>query len=228
LKQFLCITKAAVFIARFTAGMKKIKVLKSAGRARKRNLVVSIAIITTSVAAVWLAIQQADQRQEFLVAKAGLSAGAKVTADSVQTIRVNLAESSSNYLKSLPKSQSAFLISSIRKGELIPLAQLVNSAADTRVPVQITPDMGLSGQVKVGSAIDLWASRLESGQVWAEPRILSLGAEVADITKPSGMFGDSNPSLDLMVHPDDLAAVIYAAANGDKFAAILKPTLKDR
>lgn len=180
------------------------------------------------MAAVWFAIAQADQRQEYLVAKTGLSAGAKLTADSVQTIQVNLADSGVNYLKTLPSDQAAFLISSVRKGELIPLAQLVASASDTRVPVQITPTMGLSNQVKVGSAVDLWASRAQTGQVWGEPRILSLGAEVADITKPSGMFGDANPSLDLMVHPDDLPAVIYAAANGDKFAAILKPTLKDR
>ncbi len=202
--------------------------LKSAGRARNRNLIMSLAIIAASMAAVWFAIAQADQRQEYLVAKTGLSAGAKLTADSVQAIKVNLADSGVNYLKTLPGDQVAFLISSVRKGELIPLAQLVASASDTRVPVQITPTMGLSNQVKVGSAIDLWASRAQTGQVWGEPRILSLGAEVADITKPSGMFGDANPSLDLMVHPDDLPAVIYAAANGDKFAAILKPTLKDR
>lgn len=208
--------------------MKRIKVLKSAGRARNRNLIMSLAIIAASMAAVWFAIAQADQRQEYLVAKAGLSAGAKLTADSVQAINVNLADSGVNYLKTLPSDQPAFLISSVRKGELIPLAQLVASASDTRVPVQITPTMGLSNQVKVGSAIDLWASRAQTGQVWGEPRILSLGAEVADITKASGMFGDANPSLDLMVHPDDLPAVIYAAANGDKFAAILKPTLKDR
>jgi hypothetical protein len=208
--------------------MKRIKVLKSAGRARNRNLIMSLAIIAASMAAVWFAIAQADQRQEYLVAKTGLSAGAKLTADSVQAIKVNLADSGVNYLKTLPGDQAAFLISSVRKGELIPLAQLVASASDTRVPVQITPTMGLSNQVKVGSAIDLWASRAQTGQVWGEPRILSLGAEVADITKPSGMFGDANPSLDLMVHPDDLPAVIYAAANGDKFAAILKPTLKDR
>jgi hypothetical protein len=208
--------------------MKRIKVLKSAGRARNRNLIMSLAIIAASMAAVWFAIAQADQRQEYLVAKTGLSAGAKLTADSVQAIKVNLADSGVNYLKTLPGDQAAFLISSVRKGELIPLAQLVASASDTRVPVQITPTMGLSNQVKVGSAIDLWASRAQTGQVWGEPRILSLGAEVADITKPSGMFGDAIPSLDLMVHPDDLPAVIYAAANGDKFAAILKPTLKDR
>lgn len=208
--------------------MKRIKVLKSAGRARNRNLIMSLAIIAASMAAVWFAIAHADQRQEYLVAKTGLSAGAKLTADSVQAIKVNLADSGVNYLKTLPGDQVAFLISSVRKGELIPLAQLVASASDTRVPVQITPTMGLSNQVKVGSAIDLWASRAQTGQVWGEPRILSLGAEVADITKPSGMFGDANPSLDLMVHPDDLPAVIYAAANGDKFAAILKPTLKDR
>ena len=208
--------------------MKRIKVLKSAGRARNRNLIMSLAIIAASMAAVWFAIAQADRRQEYLVAKTGLSAGAKLTADSVQAIKVNLADSGVNYLKTLPGDQVAFLISSVRKGELIPLAQLVASASDTRVPVQITPTMGLSNQVKVGSAIDLWASRAQTGQVWGEPRILSLGAEVADITKPSGMFGDANPSLDLMVHPDDLPAVIYAAANGDKFAAILKPTLKDR
>jgi hypothetical protein len=208
--------------------MKRIKVLKSAGRARNRNLIMSLAIIAASMAAVWFAIAQADQRQEYLVAKTGLSAGAKLTADSVQAIKVNLADSGVNYLKTLPGDQAAFLISSVRKGELIPLAQLVASASDSRVPVQITPTMGLSNQVKVGSAIDLWASRAQTGQVWGEPRILSLGAEVADITKPSGMFGDANPSLDLMVHPDDLPAVIYAAANGDKFAAILKPTLKDR
>ena len=208
--------------------MKRIKVLKSAGRARNRNLIMSLAIIAASMAAVWFAIAQADQRQEYLVAKTGLSAGAKLTADSVQAIKVNLADSGVNYLKTLPGDQAAFLISSVRKGELIPLAQLVASASDTRVPVQITPTMGLSNQVKVGSAIDLWASRAQTGQAWGEPRILSLGAEVADITKPSGMFGDANPSLDLMVHPDDLPAVIYAAANGDKFAAILKPTLKDR
>ncbi len=208
--------------------MKRIKVLKSAGRARNRNLIMSLAIIAASMAAVWFASAQAEQRQEYVVAKTGLSAGAKLTADSVQAIKVNLADSGVNYLKTLPGDQVAFLISSVRKGELIPLAQLVASASDTRVPVQITPTMGLSNQVKVGSAIDLWASRAQTGQVWGEPRILSLGAEVADITKPSGMFGDANPSLDLMVHPDDLPAVIYAAANGDKFAAILKPTLKDR
>ncbi|MEY4981164.1 MAG: hypothetical protein RL174_502 [Actinomycetota bacterium] len=186
-----------------------------------------MAIIAASVAAVWLAIEQNDQRQEYLVAKSGLSAGAQLSADSVTTIKANLAESRGNYLRQLPADSPAFLIASVRKGELIPLAQLVRSAADTRVPVQITPTMGLAKQVKIGSAVDLWASRAESSQVWSQPRILSLGAEVADIVEPAGMFADAKPALDLMVHPDDLEAVIYAVANGDKFAAILKPTLKD-
>lgn len=187
-----------------------------------------MAIIAASVAAVWFAIEQNDQRQEFLVAKSGLSAGAKLTADSVAKIRVNLAEARGNYLKALPNERPAFLIASVRQGELIPLAQLAESAADTRVPVQVTPTMGISAQIKVGSAIDLWASKAESSQVWAQPRILSLGAEVADIVEPNGMFADSKPALDLMVHPDDLSSIIYAVASGDKFAAILKPTLRDK
>jgi hypothetical protein len=208
--------------------MSKIRTLKSASRNRNRNILISMAVIVASVAAVWFAIEQNDQRQEYLVAKSGLSAGAQLTADSVTTVKANLAESRGNYLRQLPSDSPAFLIASVRKGELIPLAQLAQSAADTRVPVQITPTMGLAKQVKIGSAVDLWASRAESAQVWSQPRILSLGAEVADIVEPSGMFADTKPALDLMVHPDDLAAVIYAVANGDKFAAILKPTLKDQ
>lgn len=208
--------------------MSKIRTLKSASRNRNRNILISMAVIAISVAAVWSAIEQNDQRQEYLVAKSGLSAGAQLTADSVTTVKANLAESRGNYLRQLPSDSPAFLIASVRKGELIPLAQLAQSAADTRVPVQITPTMGLAKQVKIGSAVDLWASRAESAQVWSQPRILSLGAEVADIVEPSGMFADAKPALDLMVHPDDLAAVIYAVANGDKFAAILKPTLKDQ
>lgn len=208
--------------------MSKIRTLKSASRNRNRNILISMAVIAASVAAVWFAIEQNDQRQEYLVAKSGLSAGAQLTADSVTTVKANLAESRGNYLRQLPSDSAAFLIASVRKGELIPLAQLAQSAADTRVPVQITPTMGLAKQVKIGSAVDLWASRAESAQAWSQPRILSLGAEVADIVEPSGMFADAKPALDLMVHPDDLAAVIYAVANGDKFAAILKPTLKDQ
>lgn len=207
--------------------MSKIRNLKSTSRIRNRNILISIAVITFSVAAVWLAIEQNDQRQEYLIAKSGLSAGAQLTADSVSTVKVNLADSRVHYLRQLPTGAPAYLIASVRKGELIPLAQLARSAADTRVPVQITPTMGLAKQVRIGSAVDLWASRAESAQVWSQPRVLSLGAEVADIIEPSGMFADAKPALDLMVHPDDLSAVIYAVANGDKFAAILKPTLKD-
>jgi hypothetical protein len=208
--------------------MSKIRTLRSASRNRNRNILISMAVIVASVTAVWFSIEQNDQRQEFLVAKSGLSAGAQLTADSVAVVKANLAESKGNYLTQLPADSPAFLIASVRKGELIPLAQLAQSAADTRVPVQITPTMGLAKQVKIGSAVDLWASRAESAQVWSQPRILSLGAEVADIVEPTGMFADAKPALDLMVHPDDLAAVIYAVANGDKFAAILKPTLKDQ
>lgn len=208
--------------------MANIKKFKSSTRQRNRNVLLSLAIIVISIVAVNFTIQQNDQRQEFLVAKAGLSAGEKLTADSVMQIRVNLAEAKTSYLKVIPADTPAFLISSVRKGELIPLAQLAHSVADTRVPVQISPNMGISRQIKVGSAIDLWASHAESGQVWAEPRILSLGAEVAEIIEPSGMFADAKASLDLMVHPDDLPAIIFAAANGDKFAAILKPTLRDK
>lgn len=208
--------------------MTKTRVLKSSSRNRNRNILISMAVIAACIAGVYVAIEQNDQRQEFLVAKVGLSAGAKLTAESVTKISVNLADAKASYLRAVPTDPAAFLIASVRKGELIPLAQLAHNAADTRVPVQVTPTMGISKAVKVGSAIDLWASSSSGGQTWAPPRILSIGAEVADIVEPSGMFADSLPALDLMVHPDDLAAVIYAVASGDKFAAILKPTLLDQ
>jgi hypothetical protein len=42
------------------------------------------------------------------------------------------------------------------------------------------------------------------------------------------MFADSTKSIEVMVHVDDLQPVLSAIAAGDKFAAILKPTLLDQ
>jgi hypothetical protein len=208
--------------------MAKAKSIRSTSRSRNRSLIISAAVLAASIFGVWLFAQAANPKQQVLIAKAGLSAGSQVTAESVSLLDVNLSGAEQKYLRAIPSSQSIFLIASVRAGELIPLAQLVNSAEDTRVPVQVSPAMGIAKAIKVGSAIDLWASKQQSAQVFAEPRILTLGAEVSEIIEPTGMFANSGRSLELMVHPDDVPAIIAASAAGDKFAAILKPTLLDQ
>ena len=208
--------------------MIKAKSIRSTSKSRNRSLVISAFVLAASIFGVWLFAQSANPKEQVLIARVGLSAGSQVTADSVSSLAVNLSGAESGYLKAIPQNKPVFLIASVRAGELIPLAQLVNGAEDTRVPIQVSPAMGIAKAIKVGSAVDLWASKLQTGQVYGEPRLLALGAEVAEIIEASGMFANSGPSLELMVHPDDVASIIAASASGDKFAAILKPTLLDQ
>lgn len=207
--------------------MTKTKVLNSPFQRRRRNLIYSVLAILIATAATWLVIEQANPTEQYLVAKQGISAGSLLSANSVEFASVNLAGSAPNYLKEMPP-KATFLITSVRPGELIALAQLTTSLEDTRVPVQINPDLNLSTSIRAGSAIDLWASSSEGAQVYGEPRILSLGAEVSEIIEPSGMFADANKSVEIMVHPNDLQPILFAIASGDKFAAVLKPTLIDQ
>ena len=208
--------------------MAKAKSIRSTSKSRNRSLFISAAVLAASIFGVWLFAQAANPKEQILIAKAGLSAGSQVTLDSVSSVEVSLNGSEQKYLRAIAPNQNLFLIASVRAGELIPLAQLVNSAKDTRVPVQISPAMGIAKAIKVGSAVDLWASKQQSAQVYADPRILTLGAEVSEIIEPTGMFANAGRALELMVHPDDVPAIIAANASGDKFAAILKPTLLDQ
>ncbi len=184
-------------------------------------------LVATSIFSVWLVIERANPTEQYLVAKEGISAGSQLTLEATEMVSVNLASSSAKYLKKLPE-QAVYLISSVRAGEFLPLAQLASSLQDTRVPVLINPTMNLSNSIRAGSAVDIWASHSESPQSQQEPRILSLGAEVSEVFEPTGMFADSTKSIEVMVHVDDLQPVLSAIAAGDKFAAILKPTLLDQ
>lgn len=207
--------------------MNKPKIMKSPLKRRRRNLLVSGLLIATAVASVWLVIEHANPAEEYLVAKRSISAGSQLSPNDIELISVNLAGSGSKYLRALP-DQPVFFISSVRAGELLPLAQLANSVQDTRVPVLIHPALSFSNSIKPGSAVDIWASHSESAQKFETPRILSLGAEVSEIVEPAGMFADAGKSLEVMVHVDDLPPILAAVAAGDKFAAILKPTLIDQ
>ena len=59
-----------------------------------------------------------------LMAKEGISAGSQLTLEATEMVSVNLASSSAKYLKKLPE-QEVYLISSVRAGEFLPLAQII-------------------------------------------------------------------------------------------------------
>ena len=204
----------------------KISKLQGGGNNRSK-LLLAVALGVFAFAGVWYTVESNNQTDEYLVSSVALPAGSPVSAEKVSVIRVNLGGSAAQYLKKDELPPGSYLLGPIAPGQLITKTMLASAVLDSRAPVVINSKMPLSSDIKPGSSVDLWVSNRLENNTFAPPHGLVFGAEVSNVTEPSGMFADASPSVELWVPIDAVAPILSAIASEDALSLVMRQTYAD-
>lgn len=207
--------------------MAKTLKLRSAQRAKTRNLALALILLLLSVVAVNFAISANNQTQEFIVAARDLPAGSPITTADTASENVNLGKAEAQYLKPNELPSETYLLSPIRAGQLIARSTLATTVLDERVPLVVSSAMGLAGGLVAGASVDLWVTPTTQNKTVGEPYALVLGAEVSRLLDKAEMFSNQNPDVEIWVPVAAVGPVLAAISAESKISLVLRPTLAD-
>ena len=207
--------------------MARLRKLKSPQGAKTRYLVLAITFFCLALAGINFAISANNHTDKHLVAARDLPAGSPMTAGDVEVAEMNLGASAEKYLEQEALPVGGYLLTPIRKGQLIPLSAMATSVIDERVPVVVESAMGLPVGLIPGASVDVWVTPLDENKVFGEPYVLVLGAEVAELIQTKEMFANQNPSVELWVPIAAVGPLLSSIANTHSISLILRPTFAD-
>jgi hypothetical protein len=207
--------------------MSKPRKLKTPHSLKIKNLVFAILLFAGAAVGINYVIQANNQTSEYLVASRDLPAGSTFSLDDSVPAAFNLGLSADQYLKEGDLPQGGYLLGPVRAGQLIPRSQVASAVIDERVPVVINSAMGLPVGLVPGASVDVWVSPLDENNVFQEPFVLVIGAEVSQLIESKEMFADQNPEVELWVPVEAVGPVLSSVTSGASISLILKPTLAD-
>jgi hypothetical protein len=77
----------------------------------------------------------------------------------------------------------------------------------------------------VGDFVDIWVSKAGEGGSFAAPMTLVLDAEIVEVTEVSGVMGDAQPEVQVLVPVESVSPILDAVASKDALSMILKRNL---
>lgn len=196
---------------------------------RDTRLVVGILLVLASVAVGARVVAAADETVPVWAAGTALPEGSTLDAAALRVVRVRLAAGTAAYLDGTrPPPAGAVLLRTVGVGELVPVGAVGAADALTRRPVTLPLDDGVPAGVVVGGRLDVWASArdgdADAGARYAAPEQLAGGAEVFAVTADEGSLGAvQRPSVQVLLDPDELRAVLDAFANEARVAVVPVP-----
>ncbi len=198
----------------------------SAGLRRRRTvdarLVVGLALVVASIAAVVGIVTAADEGEDVLAAPRLLTPGQVLTVDDLDVRRVTLGIDGHGYLTRADVPDEGLVITrTVGAGELVPLAAVgdVRSASATTLVVTLSTALGAT--VRPGDSLDLWsAPALDAGRFGAPAVIAANTQLVRTVTAEGIVTGAEAGRVELLVLRRDVARILHALANGDALSAI--------
>lgn len=189
------------------------------------RLLLGILLVLASVAGVVSLVGAADQTTEVYAAKGPIAVGEKLTADSVNRVKVRLGDVESHYVTAesgLPEGLVA--VQRIGQDQLVPKESLGNADALNRKPVAITIDEALPEQATAGSRVDAWVAMPDARNGFSEPKLLLPGAEISAVTPGSTTLGSSRSTVVLVLVTDEqMPKLLGAQANKAKISVVWNP-----
>lgn len=198
---------------------------RTAPRLRPRpdaRLLVGMALVIASIAAVMGIVGAADDGEDVLVAPHALTAGDLLTLDDLEVRRVSLGVERHGYARpdDLP-DEGVIITRALAAGELVPLSALGDARGPAATTVVVALSTPLGATVRAGDALDLWSSpAVEAGRFGA-PVVIASGAQLVRTVADEGIVAsDGGGRIELLVPRRDVARILHALANGDALAAV--------
>lgn len=186
------------------------------------RLVVGLALVVASIAAVVGIVTAADEGEDVLAAPALLTAGQVLTIDDLEVRRVTLGIEGHGYLTpdDLP-DEGVIVTRTVGAGELVPRTAVGDARGPSATTVVVVLSTALGATVRPGDALDLWsAPALDAGRFGA-PAVIASGTQlVRTVTAEGIVTGAEAGRVELLVPRRDVARILHALANGDALSAI--------
>jgi hypothetical protein len=185
---------------------------------RDPRLLFGLVIVFGSVAFGARLIATADHTEPVYAARGALPTGTSLNADALQVVRLRLKGTSARYLDARqPIPSGQVLIRTVGAGEIVPLTAFAPAerllSRPVAIPIVGTPPAGLV----TGSLVDVWSSakrRDAVGGGYDAPERIAKMVEVFDVDRPdTGLSGDRNGSVEVLLTDDSLPIVLDALAN---------------
>jgi hypothetical protein len=197
----------------------------TAVRSRPRpdaRLLVGLALVVASIAAVVGIVTAADEGEDVLAAPRLLTAGQLLTIDDLEVRRVALGVDGHGYLRPDDVPDAGVVVTrTVGQGELVPIAAVgdVRGPSETTIVVSLSTAIGAT--VRAGDSLDLWsAPALDAGRFGA-PVVIAPGTLLVRTITPEGIVAATEAvRVELLVPRRDVARILHAMANGDALSAV--------
>lgn len=194
---------------------------------RDPRLLVGLLLVLVSVSAVLALVAGADRTTEVFIAKKDIPVGQRITEDLLERGKVRLDPVQDRYqlaAEGLPPN--GFAVQRIPQGELLPKSSIDDAVSVDRNPIAFTLEENLPDGAKVGSRVDVWASRPDSRSGgFSEPVLLLAGTEISQLENKSGGLGSSrSTSVYVLVGKQKMPQVLDSLANKAKISVVWNPS----
>lgn len=186
------------------------------------RLLVGLALVSVSIAAVVGIVTAADEGEDVLAAPRLLTPGQVLTIDDLEIRRVALGIEGHGYLTAADVPHDGVVVSrTVGAGELVPLAAVGDVRGPSATTIVVTLSTELGATVRPGDSLDLWsAPALDAGRFGAPTVIASRTQLVRTVTAEGIVTGSEAGRVELLVPRRDVARILHALANGDALSAI--------
>jgi hypothetical protein len=188
------------------------------------RLVLGVALVAASVAAVTVLVGAADTRVAVYAAAEALAPGDRVDAADLVERSVALDGAEELYLLVEQLPDGGFVVAQpVAAGQLVPLSA-AGSPDGTRATSVVLQLAGpVSTIVETGSLVDVWGvALLEQGET-GTPLVLASQATVVRVLEDETLIagsGTASSTVEVLVPRTRVARLLQAIANGDALAVV--------
>lgn len=190
------------------------------------RLLLGLLLVLASVAGVSALVASQDHTIQVLAASREIPVGSVLEADDFDVVQVSLGGLAGTYMaaaEALPENAVAGTI--IRRGELLPRADLVKAEDLDRKPLGLDVQSPLPSGIRAGDRVDVWASLPNGQNGYGEPRRLLTAAEISELSVNESVIAGANATrLLVLVEDGDLPALLGALSNQAKIAVVPNPS----
>lgn len=184
---------------------------------RDPRLLVGIALIALSVAAVVAIVRGSDTTTPHFAAARDLAPGT-VLGDG-DLVVVNVRVGSGEYLEQSDAVAGRVLDRAVGEGELVPRGALVDPDAYSARAIAVESAMPLADGVGVGSVVDVWVS--VQGEDGPHSRLVGTGLPVTEVREAESSFGTGGGQTVYVAVPLGQVSTVLDAVSGDGSVSIV-------
>jgi len=184
---------------------------------RDPRLLVGLALIALSVAAVVAIVQRADTTQPFYAAAHDLAPGTVLSASDLVVVHVRVA--AGEYVSASDAAEGRVLDRTVGEGELIPASGLTEATGYSARTIAVTSAMPLAEGVGVGTLVDVWVTAQDD--LGAHSTLVGQNLPVAEVREAqSGLGARGGQTVYVAVPLDEVATVLAAVSTSDDVAIV--------